>query len=134
MRAAYQRAQKDVHSRLRQQAVRRGNYQLSAAHLGVTVGHVFMVVGLPVAVLVFVVTGRGFLFNVRSVDGDTTCFFFRRVIERVECTRSTPLGFTQYGSVCSGQHRFTMFNEAHCTFVYLSLTSLKFSFGIVSFL
>ncbi|EHW38316.1 hypothetical protein ECDEC9C_5393, partial [Escherichia coli DEC9C] len=32
-----------------------------------------------------VVTGRGVIFNVRSVDGDTTSFFFRRVIDLVEC-------------------------------------------------
>ncbi|EHC44927.1 hypothetical protein LTSEURB_5236, partial [Salmonella enterica subsp. enterica serovar Urbana str. R8-2977] len=33
-----------------------------------------------------VVAGRGIVFNVRSVDGDTTRFFFRSVIDLVECT------------------------------------------------
>ncbi|EGI97408.1 hypothetical protein SB359474_3056, partial [Shigella boydii 3594-74] len=50
-----------------------------------------------------VVTGRGVVFNVRSVDGDTTSFFFRRVIDLVECASSTAVGFSQYGSDCSGQ-------------------------------
>ncbi|EHC51366.1 hypothetical protein LTSEINV_5007, partial [Salmonella enterica subsp. enterica serovar Inverness str. R8-3668] len=34
----------------------------------------------------------------RSVDGDTTRFFFRRVIDLVECASSTAVGFSQYGS------------------------------------
>ncbi|XPE67016.1 hypothetical protein ACNKHR_10875 [Shigella flexneri] len=33
--------------------------------------------------------GRGVVFNVRSVDGDTASFFFRRVINLVECASST---------------------------------------------
>ena len=49
-------------------------------HLSSTGDHVFNIVGVPRAVYVCVVTGRGVIFNVRSVDGDTTSFFFQMCI------------------------------------------------------
>ncbi|STK98165.1 Uncharacterised protein [Escherichia coli] len=60
---------------------------------------------------------------------DTTSFFFRRVIDLVECASSTAVGFSQYGSDCSGQRCFTMVNVADSTdvnvrFLYVQNFSL----------
>ncbi|STT00617.1 Uncharacterised protein [Klebsiella pneumoniae] len=46
---------------------------------------------------------------------DTTSFFFRRVIDLVECASGTTVGFSQYGSDGSGQRCFTMVNVADST-------------------
>ncbi|OXY29411.1 hypothetical protein P707_07725, partial [Salmonella enterica subsp. enterica serovar Newport str. CVM22707] len=85
VRNAYLTTQQDVLTGLRHRAVSRSNNQDRAVHLSSTGDHVFNIVGVPRAVYVCVVAGRGIVFNVRSVDGDTTRFFFRRVIDLVEC-------------------------------------------------
>ncbi|KLE40646.1 hypothetical protein ABA78_00010, partial [Serratia sp. TEL] len=90
--------------------------------------HVFNIVGVARAVYVCVVASRGVIFNVRSVDGDTTSFFFWCVIDLVECTSSTAVGFSQYGSDCSGQRCFTMVNVADSTDVNVRFSTFKFFF------
>ncbi len=75
-----------------------------------------------------VVTGRGIVFNVRGVDGDTTCFFFRRVVDLVECTSLATVGFCQNGSDGSGQRCFTMVNVADSTDVNVRFCTFKFFF------
>jgi hypothetical protein len=56
-----------------------------AVHLGSTGDHVLHIVSVTWAVNVSVVTIVEFIFNVRSVDGDTTSFFFWRAVDLVEC-------------------------------------------------
>nr|WP_261246872.1 hypothetical protein [Serratia fonticola] len=51
----------------------------------------------------------------RSVDGDTTSFFFWRVIDLVESTCRTTVGFSQNGSDCSSQGSFAVVNVADST-------------------
>ncbi|CDL33054.1 FIG01045508: hypothetical protein [Enterobacter hormaechei] len=72
-----------------------------------------------------VVASRGVILNVRSVDGDTTSFFFWCVIDLVESTSSTAVGFSQYGSDCSGQRCFTMVNVADSTDVNVRFCTFK---------
>src|SRR5690606_42029158 len=56
---------------------------------GSTGDHVLHVVGVTGAVNVRVVTGRGIILNVGSVDGDTTSLLFRRVVDLVVTLGST---------------------------------------------
>ncbi|PPE58917.1 hypothetical protein F157LOC_02900 [Pectobacterium brasiliense] len=113
---------------LRHWAVSRSNNQDRAVHLGSTGDHVFHIVGVSWAVNVRIVARRGIVLNVRRVDGDTTCFFFWCVIDLVECTRVTTVGFSQNGSDCSSQSRFTMVNVADSTDVNVGFCTFKFFF------
>ncbi|SAE03198.1 Uncharacterised protein [Enterobacter hormaechei] len=113
---------------LRHRAVSRSNNQDRAIHLRSTGDHVFNIVGVAWAVYVCVVASRGVILNVRGVDGDTTSFFFWCVIDLVESTSSTAVGFSQYGSDCSSQGSFTMVNVADSTNVDVRFCTFKFFF------
>src|SRR6266571_955933 len=58
-------------------------HQDSAVHLGGAGDHVLDVVGVAWAVDVRVVTVRGFVLDVRGVDGNAACLLFRRRIDLV---------------------------------------------------
>ncbi|VUS95616.1 hypothetical protein SB6413_05114 [Klebsiella pasteurii] len=128
VRNAYLTTQQDVLTSLRHRAVSRSNNQDRAVHLCSTGDHVFNIVGVARAVYVRVVASRGVIFNVRSVDGDTTSFFFRRVIDLIECASRTTVGFSQNGSDCSGQRCFTMVNVADSTDVNVRFCTFKLFF------
>ncbi|GAQ99727.1 hypothetical protein NGUA01_03975 [Salmonella enterica] len=64
----------------------------------------------------------------RSGGGGTTRFFFRRVIDLVECAGGTAVGFSQYGSNGSGQRCFTMVNVADSTDVNVRFCTFKLFF------
>ena len=113
---------------LRHRAVSRSNNQDCAVHLRSTGDHVFHVVGVPWAVNVRVVTSRGIVLNVRGVDGDTTCFFFRCVIDLVESTRLATEFLSQYVGDCSSQGSFTVVNVADSTNVNVRFFTFKFFF------
>ncbi len=113
---------------LRHWAVSRSYYQDRAVHLSSTGDHVFHVVGVPWAVNVRVVTSRGVILNVRGVDGDTTSFFFWRVIDLVESTCRTAVGFSQYGSDRCSQGSFTVVNVADSTDVNVRFCTFKLFF------
>ncbi|VGO76683.1 hypothetical protein SB00001_00337 [Klebsiella variicola] len=128
VRNAYLTTQQDVLTSLRHRAVSRSNNQDRAVHLRSTGDHVFNIVGVARAVYVRVVASRGVIFNVRGVDGDTTSFFFRCVIDLVECTSRTTVGFSQNGSDGSSQGSFTMVNVADSTNVDVRFCTFKFFF------
>ncbi|SAT34428.1 Uncharacterised protein [Klebsiella pneumoniae] len=128
VRNAYLTTQQDVLTSLRHRAVSRSNNQDRAVHLRSTGDHVFNIVGVARAVYVRVVASRGVIFNVRGVDGDTTSFFFRRVIDLVECASRTTVGFSQNGSDGSSQGSFTMVNVADSTNVDVRFCTFKFFF------
>ncbi|SAS53375.1 Uncharacterised protein [Klebsiella pneumoniae] len=128
VRNAYLTTQQDVLTSLRHRAVSRSNNQDRAVHLRSTGDHVFNIVGVARAVYVRVVASRGVIFNVRGVDGDTTSFFFRRVIDLVECASGTTVGFSQNGSDGSSQGSFTMVNVADSTNVDVRFCTFKFFF------
>ncbi|VZR47566.1 Uncharacterised protein [Escherichia coli] len=67
---------------LRHRAVSGRAHQDRAVHLGGTGDHVLDVVSVARAVNVGVVTDRGFVFDVRGRDRDTTSLFFRRGVDR----------------------------------------------------
>ncbi|AMO46892.1 hypothetical protein AKI40_0464 [Enterobacter sp. FY-07] len=113
---------------LRHRAVSRSYYQDRAVHLSSTGDHVFNIVGVARAVYVRVVASRGVIFNVRGVDGDTTSFFFRRVIDLIECASVTTVGFCQNGSDGSSQGSFTMVNVADSADVDVRFCTFKFFF------
>src|SRR5690606_38098386 len=127
-RKAYLTTQQDVLTSLRHRAVSRSNNQDRAVHLRSTGDHVFNIVGVAWAVYVCVVASRGVILNVRGVDGDTTSFFFWCVIDLVESTSSTAVGFSQYGGDCSSQGSFTMVNVADSTNVDVRFCTFKFFF------
>ncbi len=55
-------------------------------------------------------------------------FFFRRVIDLVECASGTTVGFSQNGSDGSSQGSFTMVNVADSTNVDVRFCTFKFFF------
>ncbi|STQ08803.1 Uncharacterised protein [Enterobacter cloacae] len=55
-------------------------------------------------------------------------FFFWCVIDLVECTSRTTVGFSQNGSDCSSQGSFTMVNVADSTNVDVRFCTFKFFF------
>src|SRR6266571_661111 len=75
--------QQDVLAGLRHRAVGGRTHQDRAVHLGGTGDHVLDVVGVAWAVDVRVVTVRGFVLDVRGVDGNAACLLFRRRIDLV---------------------------------------------------
>src|SRR5690606_37915607 len=92
VRNAYLTGQQDVFASLRHRAVSSRTYQDSAVHLRSTGDHVLHIVSVTWAVNVSVVTRSRVVLNVRGVDGDTTCLFFRGAIDLVEVN----LGRTEY--------------------------------------
>ena len=74
--------QEDVFARLRHRAVSSGDHEDGAVHLGGTGDHVLDVVRWPGQSTGVVTVGR-FVFNVRGVDGDAACLFFRRRVNLV---------------------------------------------------
>ena len=76
--------EQDVLTGLGHRTVGRSHHQNAAVHLGRTGDHVLHVVGVTRAVDVSVVTVFGHVLLVRSRDGDTTSFLFRRVVDLIE--------------------------------------------------
>ena len=73
------------------------NYKDSTVHLSSTSDHVFNIVSMSWAVNVCIVTVFSFVFNVSSLDGDTTFFFFWSIIDLIRSS-SFALPFRQYCS------------------------------------
>jgi hypothetical protein len=62
------------------------------------------------AVNVSVVTDQRVVFNVRSVDGDTTSFFFWRAVDFIEVNDGRTENLGANTSQSCGQRGFTMVN------------------------
>ena len=60
-------------------------YKNSSVHLGSPGDHVLYVVGVTRAVNVSVVTVGGLVFYVRGRYGDSSFFFFRCLVNHIEC-------------------------------------------------
>ena len=78
--------QEDVLARLGHRSVCTGNNDDGAVHLGSTSYHVLYIVSVTGAVNVCIVTTLSLVFNVSGVNGDTTFFFFRSIVDGVEKT------------------------------------------------
>ena len=72
---------------LRHRTIGSCNYDNSTVHLRSTSYHILHIVGVTRTVYVCVVTICSFIFYVRGIDGNTTFFFFRSVIDRIERTQ-----------------------------------------------
>ena len=103
------------------------NNEDSTVHLSCTGDHVLNVVSMAGAVNVSVVTLFGLVLNVSGVDRDTSCSFFRSVIDLVIChelvisvKKRESLGYS------CGKGSLTMVNVADSTNVDMGLGSFKF--------
>ena len=66
---------------LRHRTISSSNYDDSTVHLSSTSYHVLYVVGVTRTVYVSIVTVCSRILYVRSVDSDTSFFFFRSVVD-----------------------------------------------------
>jgi len=99
-----------------------------AVHLSSTGDHVLDVVSVTRAVNVSIVPVGGLILNVSGVNGNTTLFFFRGV---VNCIVSECLIAEQFCTVhgnCCGKGSLTMVNVTDGSYVYVWLVPLKFLF------
>ncbi|MNJ87695.1 hypothetical protein D3C87_52220 [compost metagenome] len=120
--------QQDVFAGLWHWAVCCGANQDRAVHLRCAGDHVFNIVGVAWAVNVSVVTGFGFVFNVRGVDRDTARFFFWRVIDLIVTLSFAAEFLRQYCRDRSCQCGFTMIDVTNCAHIHVRLGPLEFAF------
>ena len=73
--------EKDVLASLRHRTISCSNYEDCTIHLSGTSYHVLYIVGVARAVYVSVVAGSSLILDVSGVDGDTTLFLFRSVVD-----------------------------------------------------
>jgi len=83
------------------------------------------------AVNVSVVTVRRFVLNVRGADGDTTCFFFRGVVDLRVIARFAAVCLGQNRADCSGQSGFTVVNVTDSTDVDVRFSPFKLTFAMI---
>ncbi len=76
--------QKDVLTGLRHRTIRSSHNQNSTVHLSSTRHHVLHIVGVTRTVNVCIMTICCFIFDMSRVDGNTTLFFLRCIINRIE--------------------------------------------------
>ena len=128
----YLACQKDVLARLGHRTVSSGNNYDSTVHLGSTGYHVLDIVGVSRAVYVCIVTLCGFIFYVRGVDGDTTLFFFGRIVDLVErfyFSLARKSSFCQYFGDGSGKRCLSVVYVTNGTDVYMRFGTLKMFFS-----
>ncbi|MPM52094.1 hypothetical protein SDC9_98850 [bioreactor metagenome] len=117
--------QQDVLAGLGHRAVSSGTDQDRAVHLGGTGDHVLHVVGVTRAVHVGVVTGRGFVFDVGGVDGDTAGLFFRRSVDLIISLRFATELLGQNGGDSCRQRGLTVVNVTNGANVYVRLRTFE---------
>jgi hypothetical protein len=125
---AHLAGQQDVLAGLGHGAVCSRAHQNGAVHLGSARDHVLHIVGVARAVHVGVVAVGGFVFDVRGVDGDAACLFFRSRVDLV-----VRLGFAaelgrQHRRDGRRQRRLAMVNVTNRAHVHVRLGTFKFSF------
>ncbi len=129
VRNAYLTGQQDVLTSLWHRTIGSRANQDRAVHLGSTSDHVFDVVGVTWAVNVRVVTNVRVVLYVRSVDGDTTSFFFWGAVDLVEVNTSRTENFGANASQSSGQSGFTVVNVTDSANVDVRFVTFKFFFS-----
>ena len=124
----YLTSEKDVLTSLRHRTVSCSNYNDSTVHLRSTSYHVLHIVGVTWAVYVCVVTLRSFVFNVSSVDSDTTFLFFRSVVDLVERLSFRKTSISKHLSDSSSKSSLTVVNVTDSTNVHVRLGTLEMFF------
>ena len=118
----------DVFTGLRHGAVSCRNNQDCAVHLSSTGNHVLNIVSMSGAVNMSVVAIFGFIFNVSSVDCDTTCFFFWSLIDHVIGHKFGIALHSQGLGDRGSKGGFAMVNVTNGPNVNMGLVSFKFCF------
>ena len=124
----YLTSEKDVLTSLRHRTVSCSNYNDSTVHLRSTSYHVLHIVGVTWAVYVCVVTLRSFVFNVSSVNSDTTFLFFRSVVDLVERLSFRKTSISKHLSDSSSKSSLTVVNVTDSTNVHVRLGTLEMFF------
>ena len=127
-RNVYLTSEKDVLASLRHRTVSCSNYNDSTVHLRSTSYHVLHIVGVTWAVYVCVVTLRSFVFNVSSVNSDTTFLFFRSVVDLVERLSFRKTSISKHLSDSSSKSSLTVVNVTDSTNVHVRLGTLEMFF------
>jgi hypothetical protein len=126
---AHLTGQQDVLAGLRHRTVGRRHHQNRAVHLRRTGDHVLDVVGVAGAVDVGVVTVGRLIFHVRRGNRDTTSFFFRRVVDRIEAPeRVLRIVLRQRLRNRRRQRRLPVVNMANGANIDVRFRSVKFLF------
>ena len=133
-RNVYLTSEKDVLTSLRHRTVSCSNYNDSTVHLRSTSYHVLHIVGVTWAVYVCVVTLRSFVFNVSSVNSDTTFLFFRSVVDLVERLSFRKTSISKHLSDSSSKSSLTVVNVTDSTNVYMRFGAHEFFFSHSFFL
>ena len=124
----YLTSKEDVLTSLRHRTVSCSNYNDSTVHLRSTSYHVLHIVGVTWAVYVCVVTLRSFVFNVSSVNSDTTFLFFRSVVDLVERLSFRKTSISKHLSDSSSKSSLTVVNVTDSTNVHVRLGTLEMFF------
>ena len=124
-------SEKHVLTCLRHRTVSSSNYDDSTIHLSSTSNHVLNVVGVTRAVYVSIVTLFCLILDVRSIDGDTTLFLLRSIINLIKrlnvlATESLLVKNLRDGS---GQSCLTMVNVTDSSNVYVRFGAHKLLFS-----
>ena len=135
-RHVYLTSEQHVLTSLRHRTIGSSNHEDSTIHLSSTSYHVLHIVGVSRAVHVSVVTLSSLILDVGSVDGDTTLFLLRSVVDLIEglniltCTQT----LVQHLRDSCGQSSLTVVDVTNCTNVnmrfgtHINLFSHSFTF------
>ena len=124
----YLTSQQDVLTSLRHRTISCCNHDNCTIHLSSTGYHVLYIVGVSRAVNVCIVAICSFIFYVRSINRNTTLFFLRCVIDRVERAHFRKTFLCKYHRNGGGQGRFTVVYVTNSTNVYVGFGTLKLFF------
>ena len=113
---------------LRHRTISSSNYEDSTIHLSGTSNHVLHIVGVTWTIDMRIVTISGLILNVCGVDGNTTLFLLRSIIDLIERLSFAQTFFCQNLSDGSGKSRLTVVNMANCTNVNMRFLPLKYFF------
>ena len=122
-------SQKNVLTGLGHRTIGSSNYDDGTVHLSCTGNHVLNVVGVTRTVYVSIVTISCFILYVRSVDRNTSFFFFGSIVDRIKRAHFGKTFFRKYSGNGSGQGSFTVVYVANGTNVYMRLSPLKLFFS-----
>ena len=121
-------SEQDVLTSLRHRTVSCSHYNDSTVHLGSTRYHVLHIVGVTRAVHVSIVTLSSLIFNVRSVDRDTTFFFFGGVVDLIERLLFGETLLCKHFSDSGSKSSLTVVDVTNRTNVYVRFGTLEMFF------
>ena len=115
--------------RLRHRSVGRRHHHDGAVHLRRAGDHVLDVIGVTRAIHVRVVPLGGLVFHVRHRDCDPACFFFRRIVDRIEAPELVlRIVLGQHLRDRRGQRRLAVIDVSDSPDIDVRLTTVKFFF------